>query len=72
VKDIELYTPWSLRGIELSTGSRLELARNLARLVLSSTVNKVLVQSLNETTGEYALLLGGTLERQGTSETKTA
>ena len=61
---MELYTPWSLRGIELSTGSRLELSRNLARLVLSSTVKKVQVQFLNETTGEYSLLLSGTLELQ--------
>ncbi len=64
MKETELYTPWSLRGIEFSTGSRLELARNLARLVLSSTVNKVQVQALNETTGEYSLLLGGILEPQ--------
>lgn len=64
MKETELYTPWNLRGIELSTGSRLELSRNLARLVLSSTVKKIQVQFLNETTGEYSLLLSGTLELQ--------
>ncbi len=64
MKETELYTPWNLRGIELSTGSRLELSRNLARLVISSTVKKVQVQFLNETTGEYSLLLSGILELQ--------
>ncbi len=64
MKEAELYTPWNLRGIELSTGSRLELSRNLARLVISSTVKKVQVQFLNETTGEYSLLLSGILELQ--------
>lgn len=69
MKDIELYTPWNLRGIELLTDSRLELARNLARLVMSSKMNKIRVQALDEANGEYALLLSGTLETLATKET---
>ena len=68
MKETELYTPWNLRGIELSTGSRLELARNLGRLVLSSKMNKVRVQSLDEVTGEYSLSLNGILEQQESRE----